>query len=52
MGGFVGDVLALPAFQGWTLVTILVFMFMQDWILGLAAISMFPVQVYLIPKLQ
>lgn len=52
LGGFVGDVLALPAFQGGTLVTILVFMFMQDWILGLAAISMFPIQVYLIPKLQ
>lgn len=52
LGGFVGDVLALPAFQGGTLVTILVFMFMQDWILGLAAISLFPVQIYLIPKLQ
>jgi putative ABC transport system ATP-binding protein len=52
LGGFVGDVLALPAFQGGTLVTILVFMFMQDWILGLAAISLFPIQVYIIPKLQ
>ncbi|HSK29186.1 MAG TPA: ABC transporter transmembrane domain-containing protein, partial [Candidatus Limnocylindria bacterium] len=52
LGGFVGDVLALPAFQGGTLVTILVFMFMQDWILGLAAISLFPVQIYIIPKLQ
>ncbi len=52
LGGFVGDVLALPAFQGGTLMTILVFMFMQDWILGLAAISLFPVQIYIIPKLQ
>ncbi len=52
IGGFVGDVLALPAFQGGTLVTILVFMFMQDWILGLAAISLFPIQIYVIPKLQ
>jgi ABC-type multidrug transport system fused ATPase/permease subunit len=52
LGGFVGDVLALPAFQGGTLVTILVFMFMQDWILGFAAISLFPIQIYVIPKLQ
>jgi putative ABC transport system ATP-binding protein len=52
LGGFVGDVLALPAFQGGTLVTILVFMFMQDWILGLAAVSLFPIQIYVIPKLQ
>lgn len=52
LGGFVGDVLALPAFQGGTLLTILTFMFMQDWILGLAAIALFPVQIYVIPKLQ
>lgn len=52
IGGFIGDVLALPAFQGGTLVTILIFMFMQDWILGLAAISLFPIQIYVIPKLQ
>lgn len=52
LGGFIGDALALPAFEGGTLLTILAFMFMQDWILGLAAISLFPVQVYVIPKLQ
>lgn len=52
LGGFVGDVLALPAFQGGTLLTILVFMFMQDWVLGAAAIALFPVQIYIIPKLQ
>ncbi|MGZ8409889.1 MAG: ABC transporter transmembrane domain-containing protein, partial [Hyphomicrobium sp.] len=52
LGGFVGEVLALPAFQGGTLVTILFFMFMQDWILGLAAVSLFPIQIYVIPKLQ
>ena len=27
-------------------------MFAQDWILGIAAISLYPVQMYLIPKLQ
>ena len=52
LGGFIGDSIALPAFQGGTLLTILVFMFIQDWILGLAAISLYPVQTYVIPKLQ
>ncbi len=52
LGGFVGDSVALPAFQGGTLLTILVFMFVQDWVLGAAAIALYPMQVYLIPKLQ
>lgn len=52
LGGFVGDSVALPAFQGGTLLTILVFMFVQDWILGAAAIALYPMQAYLIPKLQ
>ncbi|MDX1487455.1 MAG: ABC transporter ATP-binding protein, partial [Acidiferrobacterales bacterium] len=52
IGGFVGDSIALPAFQGGTLITILVFIMWQDWILGLAAIALYPVQAYMIPKLQ
>ncbi len=52
LGGFVGDSIALPAFQGGTLLTILVFMFIQDWVLGLAAIALYPIQGYMIPKLQ
>lgn len=52
LGGYVGDAVAVPAFQGGTLLTILIFMFMQDPVLGLAAISLYPVQMYLIPKLQ
>ena len=52
LGGFVGDSIALPAFQGGTLLTILVFMFVQDWVLGLAAIALYPIQGYMIPKLQ
>ena len=34
LGGFIGDALALPAFQGGTLLTIICFMFMQDPVLG------------------
>ena len=52
LGGFIGDSVALPAFQGGTLLTILIFMFIQDPILGIAAISLYPIQTYLIPKLQ
>ena len=52
LGGFIGDVIAQPAFQGGTLLTILGFMFAQDVALGLAAVALYPVQVWLIPKLQ
>ena len=52
LGGFIGDSVALPAFQGGTLLTILVFMFVQDPVLGTAAIALYPIQAYLIPKLQ
>lgn len=52
IGGYIGDSVALPAFQGGTLLTILVFMFVQDVVLGLAAIALYPLQAWLIPKLQ
>jgi ABC-type multidrug transport system fused ATPase/permease subunit len=52
LGGFIGDAFALPAFQGGTLLTILAFMFVQDPILGLAAIALYPVQIVVIPRLQ
>ncbi|MGA8759647.1 MAG: ABC transporter ATP-binding protein/permease [Stellaceae bacterium] len=52
LGGFVGDAVALPAFQGGTLLTNIFFMFMQDPVLGLAAVALYPVQGYVIPKLQ
>ncbi|MFO1127708.1 MAG: ABC transporter ATP-binding protein/permease [Rhodospirillales bacterium] len=52
LGGFIGDAVALPAFQGGTLLTIIVFMFVQDWVLGTAAVALYPVQMYVIPKLQ
>lgn len=52
LGGFIGDSISLPAFQGGTLITILFFMFVQDPILGLAAIALSPIQAYIVPKLQ
>ena len=52
LGGFIGDAVAQPAFQGGTLLTILIFMFAQDPVLGMAAVALYPLQIYLIPKLQ
>jgi ABC-type multidrug transport system fused ATPase/permease subunit len=52
LGGFIGDSVALPLYQGGLLLTALVFSFMQDPWMGLAAISLYPVQGWIIPKLQ
>ena len=52
LGGFFGDAFGLPAFQGGTLLVYVVFIFIQDPILGAAAISLYPLQAYIIPKLQ
>src|SRR5882757_2475169 len=42
----------LLRFQGGTLLTIIAFMFMQDPVLGTAAVALYPLQGYFIPKLQ
>ncbi len=52
VGGFAADVLTLPVLQGGTLATILLFMFMQDPVLGAAALTVLPIQLVLLPKLQ
>jgi len=52
LGGYIGEAISLPAFQGGTLLTILVFIMIQDPFLGIAAIALYPVQMYVIPKLQ
>ncbi|MBT3372769.1 MAG: ABC transporter ATP-binding protein [Rhodospirillaceae bacterium] len=52
LGGFIGDAFSLPAFQGGYLATILAFLFMQDWRMAAAAVALYPLQLWLIPKLQ
>ncbi|MFQ5566163.1 MAG: ABC transporter transmembrane domain-containing protein [Paracoccaceae bacterium] len=52
LGGFFGEVIATPAFQGGLLGVYVVFIFVQDFWLGLAAVSLYPIQAFLIPKLQ
>ncbi|MCP4432637.1 MAG: ABC transporter ATP-binding protein [Gammaproteobacteria bacterium] len=49
---FIGESFTLPVFQGGILFTYLFFIFEQDVLLGLAAISLYPFQLYVIPKLQ
>ena len=52
LGGFIGEAFALPAFQGGTLIVILAFLFYQNWIMAAAAVALYPIQLYLIPRLQ
>ncbi|SCZ23308.1 ABC transporter transmembrane domain-containing protein [Afifella marina] len=52
LGGFIADAIAVPIFQGGTLLVYLSFIFMQDPLLGAAAVSLYPFQGWLIPRLQ
>ncbi|CAN0497122.1 unnamed protein product, partial [Laminaria digitata] len=52
LGGFIGDSFKLPIFQGGYLIVILTFLFVQNWYMALAAVALYPLQGYLIPKLQ
>ena len=52
IGGYMGDAFAQPLIQLGTLGTIVCFLFVQNPLMGLAAISLYPIQAYLIPKLQ
>ncbi len=52
LGGFIGEAFSLPAFQGGTLLVIVTFLFIQSPIMAAAAIALYPLQMYLIPKLQ
>ena len=52
LGGFIGEAFALPIFQGGYLVVIMSFLVIQNWVMALAAIALYPLQAYFIPKLQ
>jgi len=52
LGGFVGEAFSLPAFQGGTLLVILAFLFVQNWMMAVAAVALYPLQLYIIPRLQ
>ena len=52
LGGFIGESIGLPVFQGGLLITYIYFIFIQDVWLGIASIALYPIQMVLIPKLQ
>jgi len=52
LGGYMGDAFAQPLIQAGTLLTIAFFLFMQNPIMGFAAMALYPIQGYIIPKLQ
>lgn len=52
VGGFAGSAFADPLFQGGQLVIAISYIIYQDWLLGVAALSFYPVQIIIIPKLQ
>ncbi len=52
LGGFIGDAFSLPAFQGGTLLVILAFLVIQNPYMAAAAVALYPLQFWLIPKLQ
>ena len=49
---FIGESYTLPVFQGGILFTYIFFIFQQDVLLGLAAVALYPFQLYVIPRLQ
>ncbi len=52
IGGFMGDAFVQPLMQAGMLLTIAIFLFAQNPIMGFAAISLFPIQAYIVPLLQ
>lgn len=52
VGGFSGDSFSLPILQGGTALTIILFMMVQNIALGIAAITLLPVQMLVIPYFQ
>lgn len=52
LAGFIGDAFALPLYQGGTMLTILLFLFVQEPLIGTVSIAMIPIQAWIIPRLQ
>lgn len=52
VGSMMGEALATPVFAAGQMATILLFLFVQNFWLGLAAVAMIPVQAYIVPKMQ
>jgi putative ABC transport system ATP-binding protein len=52
LGGFIGDAFVAPMFLGGQALTAIIFIMLQNWLLGLIVIAMLGVQMWIIPKLR
>lgn len=52
MGGLMGDAISQPVLQAGQMITILGFLFLQNFWFGLSAVALIPLQAWLIPRLQ
>ena len=52
LGLFMSEAFTVPTVALGTLVTVLLFIFLQDWMMGLAALALYPIQIWLVPKIQ
>lgn len=52
LGGFAGEVVATPVYQGGQLLLYMGFIIAQDPLLGAAALILFPTQAWIVPKVQ
>ena len=52
LGFFMSEAFTVPTVAAGTLGTIVLFIFLQDWMMGLAAIALYPLQIIVIPKIQ
>lgn len=52
IGGFIGESFALPIFQGGMLLVIFGFLLIQNPLMAVAAVALYPIQFYFVPKMQ
>ena len=52
LGGFIGDAFVAPMFLGGQALTAIIFMMLQNWLLGLVVIALLAVQMAIIPRLR
>lgn len=52
LGGFIADSFALPIFQGGMLLVTFIFLLVQNPVMAVAAVALYPMQFWLIPKMQ
>jgi putative ABC transport system ATP-binding protein len=52
LGGFIGDAFVQPMFLGGQALTAVIFIMMQNWMLGLVVVALLAVQMMIIPRLR